>query len=131
LKHNFENSYKEKEHSTEEQRLNMPSLPLHHQFSKMQETLVRREDERFNESDVAGKEASGTLRNINSPTTNSCSEEEGLHLLALLLQCAEVVSEDNHEEANSILPYIYELSHHMGVQFTVWLHTLLRPYHEG
>ena len=80
----------------------------------MQETLVRREDERFNESDVAGKEGSGTLRNINSPTTTSCSKEEGLHLLALLLQYAESVSEDNHEEANSILPYIYELSSPYG-----------------
>lgn len=114
LKHSFENSYKEKEFSTEEQKQNLSPLPLHHQFSKTQETLVRRDDQRFNESEVAGKEASGTLRNISSPTTTSCSEEEGLHLLALLLQCAEAVSEDNHEEANSILPHIYELSSPYG-----------------
>ena len=92
----------------------MSSFPLNHQFSKMQETLVRREDERFNESDVEGKEVSRTLRNINSPTTNSYSEGECVHLLALLLQYAEVVSEDNHEEANNILPYIYELSSPYG-----------------
>jgi len=97
----------------------------------MQETLVRREDERFNELDVVGKEASRTLRNINSPTINSCSEEEGLHLLALLLQCAEIISEDNHEEANSILPYIYKLSSAYGSLVHCVLHTLLRPYHVG
>lgn len=112
MESSFENTYKEREYSTEEQRLNQTeSLPLHHQFSKMQETLVRTDDPRFNESELEGKEDSGTLRNIDSPSTaSSFSEEEGLHLLALLLQCAEAVSEDNHEEANSILPQIYELS---------------------
>ncbi|GLJ37082.1 hypothetical protein SUGI_0751540 [Cryptomeria japonica] len=37
-------------------------------------------------------------------------EEEGLHILALLLQCAEAVSADNFDEANAILPQITELS---------------------
>ncbi|KAH9305671.1 hypothetical protein KI387_010075 [Taxus chinensis] len=37
-------------------------------------------------------------------------EEEGLHILALLLRCAEAVSADNFKEANAILPQITELS---------------------
>ncbi|OAY44615.1 protein SCARECROW [Manihot esculenta] len=37
-------------------------------------------------------------------------DEEGLHLLTLLLQCAEAVSADNFEEANKILLEISELS---------------------
>ena len=83
---------------------------MHYQFSKMQETLVRRDAQRFNESEVEEKEDLETLRNIDSlGTTSSFSEEEGLHLLALVLQCGEVILEDNYEEANSILPHIYEL----------------------
>lgn len=37
-------------------------------------------------------------------------DEQGLHLLALLLQCAEAVSADNFEEANKMLLEISELS---------------------
>ncbi|KAK4755469.1 hypothetical protein SAY87_009226 [Trapa incisa] len=37
-------------------------------------------------------------------------DEEGLHLLTLLLQCAEAVSADNREEANNMLLEISELS---------------------
>ncbi|XP_058110825.1 protein SCARECROW [Magnolia sinica] len=41
-------------------------------------------------------------------------DEEGLHLLTLLLQCAEAVSADNLEEANKILLEISELSTPFG-----------------
>lgn len=41
-------------------------------------------------------------------------DEEGLHLLTLLLQCAEAVSADNFEEANKILLEISELSTPFG-----------------
>ncbi|XP_057865457.2 protein SCARECROW-like [Cryptomeria japonica] len=46
----------------------------------------------------------------------SCSEsdEEGLHLLSLLLKCAEAVSADDLEEANMILPQISELASPYG-----------------
>ncbi|KAJ0509941.1 Protein SCARECROW [Helianthus annuus] len=37
-------------------------------------------------------------------------DEQGLHLLTLLLQCAELVSADNFEEANKMLLEISELS---------------------
>ncbi|KAL8214848.1 hypothetical protein R6Q57_004297 [Mikania cordata] len=37
-------------------------------------------------------------------------DEEGLHLLTLLLQCAEAVSDDNFDEANKMLLEISELS---------------------
>ncbi|KAB5552287.1 hypothetical protein DKX38_009598 [Salix brachista] len=40
--------------------------------------------------------------------------EEGLHLLTLLLQCAEAVSADNFEEANKMLLEISELSTPFG-----------------
>lgn len=61
-----------------------------------------------------------------APTTStSCREkkeelrqqkrdEEGLHLLTLLLQCAEAVSADNFEEANKMLLEISELSSPFG-----------------
>ena len=42
--------------------------------------------------------------------TANTGDEEGLQLLALLLQCAEAVSADNYEEANSILPQLSELA---------------------
>lgn len=41
-------------------------------------------------------------------------DEEGLHLLTLLLQCAEAVSGDNFEEANKMLLEISELSTPFG-----------------
>ncbi|KAI6673365.1 hypothetical protein NL676_001271 [Syzygium grande] len=41
---------------------------------------------------------------------NQKKDEEGLHLLTLLLQCAEAVSADNLEEANRMLLEISELS---------------------
>lgn len=41
---------------------------------------------------------------------NTASDEEGLQLLALLLQCAEAVSADNYDEANTILPQLSELA---------------------
>lgn len=41
-------------------------------------------------------------------------DEEGLHLLTLLLQCAEAVSADNFEEANKTLLEISELSTPFG-----------------
>ncbi|KAK6943318.1 Transcription factor GRAS [Dillenia turbinata] len=41
-------------------------------------------------------------------------DEEGLHLLTLLLQCAEAISADNLEEANKILLEISELSTPFG-----------------
>ncbi|KAH9309005.1 hypothetical protein KI387_036916, partial [Taxus chinensis] len=48
---------------------------------------------------------------------NSSSEsqdEEGLRLLSLLLKCAEAVSGDDFEEANTILPQISELASPYG-----------------
>lgn len=41
---------------------------------------------------------------------SSASYEEGLQLLALLLQCAEAVAADNYDEANTILPQLSELA---------------------
>ncbi|KAM3690104.1 hypothetical protein ACJW31_09G096500 [Castanea mollissima] len=41
-------------------------------------------------------------------------DEQGLHLLTLLLQCAEAVSADNFEEANNMLLEISELSTPFG-----------------
>jgi hypothetical protein len=43
-------------------------------------------------------------------TTNVATDEEGLQLMALLLQCAEAVSAENYDEANSILPQLSELA---------------------
>lgn len=41
-------------------------------------------------------------------------EEEGLQILSLLLQCAEAVSVDNLDEANSIIPHLNSVSSPFG-----------------
>lgn len=67
---------------------------------------------------VAGKASSSS----SPPTTRERKEEiwqqkrdeEGLHLLTLLLQCAEAVSADNFEDANRMLLEISQLSTPFG-----------------
>ncbi|KAG0601488.1 hypothetical protein M758_11G115500 [Ceratodon purpureus] len=49
-------------------------------------------------------------REPESKATNVATDEEGLQLMALLLQCAEEVSAENYDEANSILPQLSELA---------------------
>lgn len=44
----------------------------------------------------------------------TAKDEEGLHLLAQLLQCAEALSADNFDEANEILPQLHELASPYG-----------------
>lgn len=50
-----------------------------------------------------------TPRNA-QPEPPNATDEEGLQLLALLLQCAEAVSSDDFDQANSILPQLSELA---------------------
>lgn len=49
-------------------------------------------------------QTSSQKRQSHEPSTS----QEGLQLLALLLQCAEAVSSGNHDEANTILPQLRE-----------------------
>ena len=51
-----------------------------------------------------------TPRPQTEAAASNASDEEGLQLLALLLQCAEAVSADNYDEANTILPQLSELA---------------------
>eukprot|EP01018_Ginkgo_biloba_P007412 Gb_12802 [translate_table: standard] len=53
---------------------------------------------------------SGLTKKDISGNCSEISDAQGLHLLALLLQCAESVSTDNIEEANAILPQLNELA---------------------
>ncbi|CAM6091387.1 unnamed protein product [Calypogeia fissa] len=41
-------------------------------------------------------------------------DEEGLHLLGLLMQCAEALSADNYDAANEILPQLHEFASPYG-----------------
>ncbi|XP_039161603.1 protein SCARECROW [Eucalyptus grandis] len=54
--------------------------------------------------------AAALARERKEEMRNQKKDEEGLHLLTLLLQCAEAVSADNLEEANRMLLEISELS---------------------
>lgn len=54
------------------------------------------------------------IREIKEEMRQQKRDEEGLHLLTLLLQCAEAVSADNLEEANKMLLEISELSTPFG-----------------
>ncbi|KAL5550575.1 hypothetical protein UlMin_000751 [Ulmus minor] len=54
------------------------------------------------------------IREKKSEILQKKKDEEGLHLLTLLLQCAEYVSAENFEEANKILLEISELSTPFG-----------------
>lgn len=51
-----------------------------------------------------------TARHAKEKMIQQQKDEQGLHLVTLLLQCAEAVSADNFEEANKILLEISELS---------------------
>ncbi|EFJ32527.1 GRAS family protein [Selaginella moellendorffii] len=55
-----------------------------------------------------------TVAAPSSSTAAATSDDEGLQLLALLLQCAEAVSADNFEEANALLPQLSELTSPYG-----------------
>jgi len=65
------------------------------------------QDAQQNANPAAGPNAARKLQA--EAATNAC-DEEGLQLLALLLQCAEAVSAENYDEANSILPQLSELA---------------------
>ncbi|KAL5807630.1 hypothetical protein ACOSQ3_028321 [Xanthoceras sorbifolium] len=54
--------------------------------------------------------SSASIRERKEEMRQQKRDEEGLHLLTLLLQCAEAVSADNFEEANKMLLEISELS---------------------
>lgn len=60
------------------------------------------------------EEAKMMSMNLQQQMDVSSSDEEGLQLLSLLLQCAEAVSADNLEEANAIIPQLNELSSPYG-----------------
>lgn len=61
---------------------------------------------------TAASSASRSLRN--EEIRQQKRDEQGLHLLTLLLQCAEAVAADNLEEANNMLLEISELSTPFG-----------------
>ncbi|OIV98525.1 hypothetical protein TanjilG_12111 [Lupinus angustifolius] len=69
-------------------------LPTHHDISHQEECC-----------DIGGNEAD---------TTRKKKDEEGLHLLSLLLQCAEAVSVENVEDAKKMLLEISQLSTPFG-----------------
>eukprot|EP01018_Ginkgo_biloba_P004689 Gb_19167 [translate_table: standard] len=99
-----------------------PVLSLHHQGSVIQEEAVAHRvatpaagnnyipTRKINISDQSSHQSPQQQQRQRQQGEITPSDEEGLHLLALLLQCAEAVSTDNFEEANAILPQITELS---------------------
>lgn len=59
---------------------------------------------------VSNTNTAEALRERKEEIKRQKQDEEGLHLLTLLLQCAEAVSADNLEEANKLLLEISQLS---------------------
>ncbi|CAN0857988.1 Protein SCARECROW [Linum grandiflorum] len=77
------------------------------------EETVDEEEERIRRSIAPESQAQRVVENKEDGVEKQ-RDEDGLHLLTLLLQCAEAVSADNLEEANKMLLEISELSTPFG-----------------
>ncbi|GAV77495.1 GRAS domain-containing protein [Cephalotus follicularis] len=84
--------------------------------------LPQQQDQQQEQENSSTAETATTTTTTSTSTTRDKKEEirqqkrdeEGLHLLTLLLQCAEAVSADNFEEANKMLLEISQLSTPFG-----------------
>ncbi|OIW01430.1 hypothetical protein TanjilG_11148 [Lupinus angustifolius] len=81
-----------------------PLPPTHHDISSHQEECC----------DTVATTAPDTTRKKKEEMRQQKKDEEGLHLLTLLLQCAEAVSSENLEDANKMLLEISQLSTPFG-----------------
>ncbi|XP_010529957.1 PREDICTED: protein SCARECROW-like [Tarenaya hassleriana] len=90
-----------------------PSQP---QPQQEKQTLEERENSSSDAAEAVSSTPSTTaavvaaMREKKEDMKRCKQDEEGLHLLTLLLQCAEAVSADNLEEANKLLLEISQLS---------------------
>ncbi|KAM7532128.1 hypothetical protein LguiB_035538 [Lonicera macranthoides] len=110
-----------------------PLLPSNqmHQLQQQQQSSQPEQNQEQPQQQLSGSLSDGTTNAAATPPPSLSSaletrekkkeeirqqkrDEEGLHLLTLLLQCAEAVSEDNFEEANRMLLEISELSTPFG-----------------
>ncbi|XP_065853900.1 protein SCARECROW [Euphorbia lathyris] len=72
--------------------------------------LNQGQPEQEKSSSVETEQVASTPREKKEELRQQKRDEQGLHLLTLLLQCAEAVSADNFQEANKMLLEISELS---------------------
>lgn len=107
--------------------LSLCQTPPHHQQTRVQQPLPVPEEnpspvEKTTSSTTACTTPTSTFQLVQACSTRDRKEEirqqkrdeEGLHLLSLLLQCAEAVSANKFEEANRMLLELSQLSTPFG-----------------
>lgn len=93
----------------------LPNLTSHvQQSSEPEETQMPQPLEQQQQGSPAPADAAAARNTKKEEIRQQKRDEEGLHLLTLLLQCAEAVAADNLEEANNMLLEISELSTPFG-----------------
>ncbi|KAJ8647862.1 hypothetical protein MRB53_000885 [Persea americana] len=94
-----------------------PTLSLtrqNQQQQQQQQKLKQQEQPQLQNPPPQQQQQQQVIRDRKEEMRQQKRDEDGLHLLTLLLQCAEAVSADNFEEANQMLLEIAELSTPFG-----------------
>ena len=94
--------------------LNQGQPPQQQAQDQQQEKSSSAETEQVSSTTSPPSSSAAASRDKKEEMRQQKRDEEGLHLLTLLLQCAEAVSADNFEEANKMLLEISELSTPFG-----------------
>lgn len=105
------NQVQKSRHQQHQQQQNYTQLP---QPQQQQESQQQQQQESSPPDPVSTAASTTTAREKKEETRQKQRDEEGLHLLTLLLKCAESVAADNFEEANKMLLEISELSTPFG-----------------
>lgn len=92
---------------------NEPTACLAPLQQQQQESMFQMPPNSYNGMGNRASQVSNVADNAQMMDVNS-SDEEGLELLSLLLQCAEAVSVDNLEIANTLIPLLNEISSPYG-----------------
>ncbi|KAG6430772.1 hypothetical protein SASPL_108845 [Salvia splendens] len=83
-------------------------------FVTMDHIIQAEPQEQPNQKSPSSTSPSATIRERKEERRQQEKDEQGLHLLTLLLQCAEAVSADNLEEANRMLLEISQVATPFG-----------------
>ncbi|XP_024526175.1 protein SCARECROW-like [Selaginella moellendorffii] len=110
LKLSLESSQKQQHKNHAKQQLPSPTNSSKDKSSESQDQPSGKDDQ----AGSGGGAATATTTATSAATIAGTSDDAGLQLLALLLQCAEAISTDNFEEANLIQPQLTELASPYG-----------------
>lgn len=104
----------ESPHSQQQAAVNLEQQKQQQSSSSLSPTSVADSSAKAKTTTPAPPVPVNTYREKKEEERQQKRDEEGLHLLTLLLQCAEAVSADNLEEANRMLLEVSELSTPFG-----------------